>query len=375
MLIKPIASVTYKLPLTADLNFVSRLKLFFQALFSPLIIYFLKEFFSTKVFLSRHHVTSWVRDSYYTAALYFHPFLKRLADESDDDTVWYFFWARHSALMIPFLKNRRFKVATRLHGFDLYLEQNYGYIPYQRQVLYKSDLLLPCSNHGLKYLEETLGIDNDTFLARLGAPPQFAIRRSQDIIAQNHIPNNVLKIVTCSPAVPVKRLLLLAESLEHIRFQTLWMHIGDGNELMSLKAFCERFNHSHITTIFKGYLFQEEIPAIYESEQFNVFVNVSESEGVPVSIMEAFAAGIPVIATNVGGTSEIVNKDNGVLLEPNITSLQLAEALKEFNALPESTRQAMQTNARQTYLQKCDAVKNSETLVKRLEALVAKCDS
>ncbi|NCO54621.1 MAG: glycosyltransferase, partial [Bacteroidetes bacterium] len=47
----------------------------------------------------------------------------------------------------------------------------------------------------------------------------------------------------------------------------------------------------------------------------DLFINVSESEGIPVSIMEALSAGIPVIATNVGGTNEIVNNDVGFLID------------------------------------------------------------
>lgn len=42
---------------------------------------------------------------------------------------------------------------------------------------------------------------------------------------------------------------------------------------------------------------------------------MSDSEGIPVSIMEAMSFGIPVIARNVGGMSEIVNEENGLLLE------------------------------------------------------------
>ncbi|MFR4320263.1 MAG: glycosyltransferase [Blautia massiliensis (ex Durand et al. 2017)] len=44
-------------------------------------------------------------------------------------------------------------------------------------------------------------------------------------------------------------------------------------------------------------------------------MNVSSSEGIPVSIMEATSFGIPGIATDAGGTKEIIrDKENGVLL-------------------------------------------------------------
>ncbi len=50
----------------------------------------------------------------------------------------------------------------------------------------------------------------------------------------------------------------------------------------------------------------EDILDFYRSTKVDLFVNLSRSEGVPVSIMEAMSFGIPSLATNVDGTSEIV---------------------------------------------------------------------
>jgi len=57
---------------------------------------------------------------------------------------------------------------------------------------------------------------------------------------------------------------------------------------------------------------------------------VSETEGLPVTIMEAMSSGIPIIATDVGGTAELVNNDCCKLLSPCVTSEELSDELKEF---------------------------------------------
>ena len=44
----------------------------------------------------------------------------------------------------------------------------------------------------------------------------------------------------------------------------------------------------------------------YKNNIIDIFINLSASEGIPVSIMDAISFGIPCIATNVGGTGEIV---------------------------------------------------------------------
>jgi glycosyltransferase involved in cell wall biosynthesis len=62
----------------------------------------------------------------------------------------------------------------------------------------------------------------------------------------------------------------------------------------------------------------------YSINTVDLFINVSSSEGVPVSIMEAMSFGIPVIATAVGGTPEIVSEKTGWLIEPGISRQELA---------------------------------------------------
>lgn len=47
----------------------------------------------------------------------------------------------------------------------------------------------------------------------------------------------------------------------------------------------------------------------------NCFCLFSENEGFPLAILEALSSGLPVVASNVGGISEIVNSDNGILIE------------------------------------------------------------
>ncbi len=67
--------------------------------------------------------------------------------------------------------------------------------------------------------------------------------------------------------------------------------------------------------VFHGLVPHEMMPDIYRAAQ--LFVLPSLSEGVPVSVMEAMAAGCPVVATSVGGTPDIViHNETGLLVEP-----------------------------------------------------------
>ena len=110
----------------------------------------------------------------------------------------------------------------------------------------------------------------------------------------------------------MKRLELLIEALgmlaaEHPELHVVWNHLGDGplRELAEAAATSALAGRMEFT--FRGQLTNSAVLDFYRRNPVDVFANVSASEGVPVSIMEAQACGIPVVATAVGGTPEIVS--------------------------------------------------------------------
>jgi glycosyltransferase involved in cell wall biosynthesis len=66
---------------------------------------------------------------------------------------------------------------------------------------------------------------------------------------------------------------------------------------------------------------------------FDVFVLSSRTEGTPVVLFEAMAAGIPIVATRVGGVPDVVSPDEGVLVGSE-DSVRLARAIHDVYAHP-----------------------------------------
>ena len=65
-----------------------------------------------------------------------------------------------------------------------------------------------------------------------------------------------------------------------------------------------------------GYLSKKEW--IEKSKEYSIFINTTNYDNIPVSIIEAMALGLPVISTNVGGMPYLIeNMENGILVEKN----------------------------------------------------------
>jgi glycosyltransferase involved in cell wall biosynthesis len=89
--------------------------------------------------------------------------------------------------------------------------------------------------------------------------------------------------------------------------------VGDGPYRGELEALARQVNTSNI--VFLGEQRPENIPGILKGT--DIFVNPSYSEGLPTSVLEACAAGCAVVATDVGGTNEIIlDGSTGYLVKP-----------------------------------------------------------
>lgn len=250
----------------------------------------------------------------------------REAIEGDDDTVAYAFWAMGGGLGLPWLRGVRRRV-VRVHRYDLYEDQAIGgYLPYRPFLFARVDCILAISRDAEEYLarhhRETAG---KVVLSRLGSfgPAQPPLKSSE----------NVRTIVSCSSVTEVKRVERILDTLRALSESSpdvpvRWVHFGDGPLMPALRAAAADVPEG-VTVDLRGQVANDAITGFYRSGQVDAFVNLSASEGVPVSIMEAIAHGIPVVATDVGGTPEIVGSHlgTGELVSPTAAPTAVAETL------------------------------------------------
>ena len=247
----------------------------------------------------------------------------------------YSFWGIGSGYSLPWIINRNFrKIWVRLHGGDLYLERQHGYIPYRKALFSVSDAIIPISQQGEHYLKNTYPLDDiqsklfTNYLGSIdyGPPPSFDAKPTEYVI------------VSCSSVIPLKRVELIFQSinLASQSRQIIWHHFGDGCNMPKLKNLIQHTtSESKLKVVLHGQVSHEKVIEFYQKNHVDLFINLSETEGIPVSIMEAISFNIPVIATNVGGVSEIVNQKfgTGLLVDADSSELMVCEQIFELQKL------------------------------------------
>jgi glycosyltransferase involved in cell wall biosynthesis len=255
--------------------------------------------------------------------------------------VIYSYWKSPAAVALCLLNENnkhRFPLVTRCHGGDLYYNlPELPSRPYDFFVSERFNFIAPISEHGGQHLVEHDFEKNKIKVSRLGVRlPINTSRQSED---------GIWRIVSCSNIIPVKRVQLIAATLARLDHPFIWTHFGDGFERNKLDEIIIKFPAFGSANL-PGRLPNNQVVGFYQTEPVDLFINVSTSEGVPVSIMEALSYGIPCLATDVGGTSELVDSSVGRLLpvdadEHDIASIITSE-LSDQSAWSKKREQARQ---------------------------------
>ncbi|MCI1966800.1 MAG: glycosyltransferase [Oscillospiraceae bacterium] len=274
---------------------------------------------------------------------------------ADDVTIysyWFYDAAAAGAMLAEFLrsKGKKARMVSRAHGFDVHEERSpLHYLPMRSYLMESAAAVFPCSEEGADLLRNQC--------------PQFAQK-----VQTAHLGTSdrgcrggsriEFHLVSCSYMVPVKRLHLIAGALKNIDFPVRWTHLGSGPLEAELKHLC-RALPACVRVEFPGALKNSAVMDFYKNHEITVFINVSSSEGIPVSIMEACSFGIPVIATDVGGTHEIVKDGkNGFLLRAEFAQKELLQVLNRLRSMSGKDYEKLCANSRSTWENNFSAERN-----------------
>ncbi|MEW9570439.1 glycosyltransferase [Rhodanobacter sp. Si-c] len=254
------------------------------------------------------------------------------------------------------------KVVSRVHGFDLYeARRRHGYMPLKRQFVAHYDAIFALSREARDYLRQTYDATSENIrISPLGVPLAGTPARPS--------PAGCRHILSVSFCLPVKRLDKIVDAMEllarrHPDVSMSWTHIGGGPLLEETRALAQAklAGLGNVMCTFTGELPNDAVKAYYLGAPVDMLVNASESEGVPVSIMEAMSAGVPAIAPDVGGVSSLVSDRCGALLSACPDAREIADAMDRV-AFADG-RDSLRTQARQAIESGFDAARNYRDFV------------
>lgn len=262
-------------------------------------------------------------------------FISFLKHEKEPQAImFYTYWNTEITYALQSLKYKyKFKLISRIHGTDIYEERREtGYMPLKRQFISNIDRIFTITHLANEYLYRKYNFSADILeIGRLGVEDNNIVTKSTN--------KGMLHIVSCSSMIEIKQLHkiiyalnILGAKLPATTFS--WTHLGDGLLYKELKAMVDEklgeLDNVHV--YFKGEMPNNQVFEFYKNESIDVFVNVSKSEGVPVSIMEAMSCHIPIVAPNIGGVSDMIEHGkNGYLLSENFDNKEIVSLLNNID--------------------------------------------
>ena len=205
------------------------------------------------------------------------------------------------------------------HWSGFLSKQNRKTIALAKIIAKNAELVIPVSKELKKGLQlngivkeaNVIGnvIDTDLFCISQEAKDQFIFLHISNLIPLKNS-EKIIKVAS-----------KLYEKYPHFQLQ-----IGGDGDVEKLKNWVKKYKAEVFTKTF-GLLSHKEVAK--KMQQSSCFVLFSDMETQGIVLLESLSTGIPVIATNVGGIPEIVDKKRGILVENNNEDA-LFEAMKSM---------------------------------------------
>jgi len=228
--------------------------------------------------------------------------LKPVLKEYGLNHIFYTYWFCDKLLALTLLKrkHRNMKLVSRVYGFDLYDDWwPVTGVPLRDFKMKHTDHCFLISQFGLNYIKSLV---KKKYHYKLSVS-KLGVQKLRKVQSISETDQKV--ILSCASLIPLKRVHLIAEIIKDSGMKIKWVHFGDGPGMELLKKHtCDL--PSSVEVEIKGHVDNSEVLSYYATQKVDLLLSVSESEGLPVSMMEALSFGIPVLAVPVGGVPEIV---------------------------------------------------------------------
>lgn len=231
-------------------------------------------------------------------------------------------WGNAESISIMLLKpfcHYRFINGSLRHGVRLNRFSHY----FRTIILHLSKYIVANSKAGLQANNLKKGIVLYNGIDKKFLEP--VIRKEEKRKYLTDISLQIPLIISVANLVPYKDYFSVINALRRLKdenYNFYYLILGNG----SMKKEIEKSIHNYDLT--KHIRIVGSVDNVEDYLKVSdIFIHSSKGEGCSNAILEAMAAGLPVLASNTGGTPEIITSENGLLFEYK-NDIQLAELIK-----------------------------------------------
>ena len=214
--------------------------------------------------------------------------------------------------------------------FDDFQENKHGlFISLQKLIrnwsINKSNLVITPSQH-LKTFIQNIGCENDIYVINNGVEIK-KIEKGVTLAKDSRMNSETTRLLVVSRLVSQKNIDLIIKAIKRIEDKNILLNIvGDGPEVNNLKNLVkEKSLNKRVSFI--GKIKNSELHNYLEDA--DIFIQASNYEGLPHSILEAINYEIPILSTEVGGCSAILNKgERGYIIPMPVSEVEISEEIR-----------------------------------------------
>ena len=208
-------------------------------------------------------------------------------------------------------------------SFDDFQENNHGlFISLQKMIrnwsINKSNLIITPSQH-LKNFIDKIGFDKNIFVINNGVN----IEQHNKVVLEN----NIIQLLVVSRLVSQKNIDSIIKAVKVMENENIILNIvGDGSEINNLKLLVKKYELDKKIN-FIGKIENTKLNEYLKDA--DIFIQASNYEGLPHSILEAMNFEIPILSTDVGGCSVLLNKgERGYIIPMPISEVEISEGIR-----------------------------------------------
>jgi glycosyltransferase involved in cell wall biosynthesis len=186
------------------------------------------------------------------------------------------------------------------------------FVPRGRMTLLKyklTDKIVAIST-AIKNILEKFGAANVSLISSASVSKQLNTERAKQILKDHNIPADKHIIGTTAAIVQHKDPLTMVEAIRElaaIRRDFVFVHFGMGNLEMAVK---EKIAAYGLEDVYRLMGFHENVEDMFSV--MDIFAMSSEQEGLGSSVLDAFMYKVPVVSTDAGGLSDLVQDGRGM---------------------------------------------------------------